>query len=144
MFCLLIYLKSWKILLAFPLYLLAFFSYLGTNIILPLFTCIIIYYCWIFNNKLHTKYYLLFLFMSLLVLVLYIVHLPNDIGGGRISELLNPQSSLISDSVNWERRESINTPFMNLFINKYENSAKIFVNGYLNAFSPTYLFSKGE
>jgi 4-amino-4-deoxy-L-arabinose transferase-like glycosyltransferase len=144
MFALLLYLRSWKILFAFPFYILSFYSYLGTNIILPLFTTIIVFYSWIINKKKSTKYYVLFIVLAFLILLFYAIHLPNDIGGGRTSELLNPNLPTIVSDVNWNRRESVQTPVMDLFINKYENSARIFINQYLEAFSPTYLFSTGE
>ncbi len=144
MLVLLLYVRSWKILLAFPFYILSFYSYLGTNIILPLFTLLTIFYAWLLNNKRFTKYYLALIFLTLLVFVVYIIHLPNDIGGGRTKELITPNLPTVSQSVNWDRRESIHTPFTSLFINKYINSGMMIVNQYLGAFSPMYLFSKGE
>lgn len=144
MFAALLYLKSWKILLAFPLYLLSFFSYIGTPVVLPLFTTVIILYNWLSNNKKSAKYYLIFLVLAFATLTFYFIHLPNDVGGGRISQILSPNSPVIVSEVNWNRRESITTPFTGLFINKYEDSIKTFASQYLGVFSPVYLFSKGE
>lgn len=143
-FALLLYLKSWKILLALPIYILSFYSYLGTNIILPLFTTVTLFYSWILNKKKYTKYYVLFIVTIFILFGFYIIHLPNDIGGARVGELLTPNLQTIVSEVNWNRRESINTPVTDIFINKYENSAKLFINQYLGAFSPIYLFSQGE
>ena len=144
MLALLLYLKSWKILLAFTFYILSFYSYLGTNIILPFFTTISVFYSWLLNKKKYTRYYVLFVVLAFIVYFIYIIHLPNDIGGQRTSQLLTPNSPTIVSDVNWNRRESIQTPVMDLFINKYEYSAKIYIHQYLGAFSPTYLFSRGE
>ncbi|MCX6791865.1 MAG: hypothetical protein NT149_02405 [Candidatus Gottesmanbacteria bacterium] len=144
MFALLLYVKSWKILLALPMYILSFYSYLGTNIILPLFTGMVVFYSWLINGKKFVSYYVLFVIAAFLILVVYVIHLPNDSGGNRTNELLSPNLVKMANEVNWNRRESIQTPVMGFFINKYENTIKIFVNQYLDAFSPTYLFSKGE
>jgi len=144
MFAALLYFKSWKILLAFPLYFLSFFSYIGTPVVLPLFTIILVIYNWIVHNRKSTKYYVIFLVLVFATLIFYMVHLPNDVGGNRVSQILSPNSSVIADDVNWNRKESINTPFSGIFINKYENSMKTFVSQYFAAFSPVYLFSQGE
>jgi len=144
MLAILLYSKSWKILFALPIYILSFYSYLGTNIILPVFTIITLVYSWILNKKQNLNIYILFTVVISILLVFYIVHLPNDIGGNRTSELLTPNSQSIASEVNWNRRESIKTPAMGLFINKYEDSARLFISQYLGAFSPVYLFSQGD
>jgi len=144
MFALLLYVKSWKILLAFPIYILSFYSYIGTPIVLPLFTTSIIIYCWLINKKKSTKYYFLFLLLAFSLLLFYMFNLKNDIGRNRIVEIINPNLPSITNDVNWNRRESISTPVMSLFINKFEASFKIFTSQYLGAFSPQYLFSEGE
>jgi hypothetical protein len=144
MFALLLYLRSWKILLALPLYFLSFFSYIGTPIVLPLFTALAVFYSWLLNKRKATKYYLLFMLVAFLILIFYVLHLSNDIGGGRTEQLLTPNNPSIVSDVNWSRRESIATPLSGIFINKYENAIKMFSSQYLNAFSPNYLFSRGE
>lgn len=144
MFALLLYVKSWKILLAFPLYILSFYSYLGTNIILPFVSIITVMYCWLLNKKKYTGYYILLIVLVFILYAGYIIHLPNDLGGQRTDQILMPNSPMVVKSINLSRQNSIQSPLMNIFINKYEQSAKIFVNQYLGAFSPVYLFSTGE
>jgi 4-amino-4-deoxy-L-arabinose transferase-like glycosyltransferase len=144
MFAALLYFKSWKILLAFPLYILSFFSYIGTPVVLPLFTVLLVLYNWLANNRKSTRYYIIFLVLAFATLILYTIHLPNDVGGNRVSQILSPNSPAIVSEVNWNRKESISTPFSGFFINKYENSIKTFISQYFEAFSPVYLFSNGE
>jgi len=144
MFALLLYLKSWKILFAFPFYILSFYSYMGTNLILPLFTVIIVFYSWIINKKQSTRYYVTFVVLAFVLLLFYVVHLHNDLGGGRISQILNPDSAAIANEVNLNRKESVKTPFTDIFINRYSVSVRVFVSQYVGAFSPDYLFSSGE
>lgn len=144
MFALLLYLKSWKILLALPFYFLSFYSYIGTPVILPLFTTIIIFYSWLTSNRKSTIFHMLFLLFSIATLVFYIVHLPNDIGANRSSQLLSPNTPIVATKVDWYRRQSIQTPITQLFINKYEDTAKTFASQYFKVFSPDYLFIKGE
>jgi hypothetical protein len=144
MYALLLYVRSWKILLIFPCYFLSFYSYIGTPVILPLFTFIIVFYVWNINHRKDTFWYAIFLLMCVATLFVYIIHMPNDIGGGRTSQLLTPSAISVGQSVDYLRRESMQTPFTNIFINKYGQSLKLFISQYLSVFSFSYLFAKGE
>jgi hypothetical protein len=144
MFALLLYSKSWRILLAIPLYIFSFYSYMGIQLVLPLFTTLIVFYCWIINKKFYTKYYVSIIIIIFIILGFFIFRLPNTVGGNRSALLLNPNMGIFSKEVNWSRRESIMTGLSSIFINKYNSAFQLFSSQYLKSFSPSYLFLNAD
>lgn len=140
-YCLLIF-KGWKILLAFLPLFIAFFSYVGTKLILLPFALVTIIYVW-YQNKKDWKMYLL-LFIFCIALVGYYTFSILHASKSRINELATPNTQSIVTLVNRERRLSINTPLTSIFSNKYVLFGKYSLEKYLNAFSPSFLFLNGD
>jgi 4-amino-4-deoxy-L-arabinose transferase-like glycosyltransferase len=144
MLLLLLYAESWYIVFLFGFYILSFYSYIGTKLILPFFSAFSIFYVWLKHNKRWTQYYLLLLLGIITSFSLYLIYLPNNIDNRRMNELLSPATTKIVNSVNFYRKQAIQTPLASVFINKYLETGSIFMQQYVNAFSPEFLFIKGE
>ncbi|OGH24792.1 MAG: hypothetical protein A3B47_00265 [Candidatus Levybacteria bacterium RIFCSPLOWO2_01_FULL_39_24] len=141
----LLYSKSWRILLSFIPLFLAFYSYIGTKIIFLPFVIIAAFFSWhILNNKKYTKYYLTLIIACLFLFIFFLQSLNSGNAGKRLSEIYTPWSQSIAEKVNLDRKLSINSPINNLIINKYTVFAKDFLNKYLGAFSPQYQFITGD
>ena len=123
---------------------LAFNSYIGTKVLLLPFIIISSYFLWKFNKK-NGKHYFITVLASLLITLNFIITLPNQSVGKRISELVTPNSSRISDQVNLERQQSIQSKSINyLLTNKYTVYAKNFTQKYFYNFSTDILFLEGD
>jgi len=123
---------------------LAFNSYIGTKILFFPFITIISFYLWQLNKK-NGKQYLIVLLFSLLVTINFIITLPNQVIGGRVSELATPFSQEVADQVNLERRQSVQSnPLKIILTNKYTVYAKNFTQKYLYNFSTDILFLEGD
>jgi len=144
MFAILLYANSWRIMLAFPFYILSLYSYIGTPVVLPFFALIGAVHSWLTNQKKYPGYYLFFLLLCGVTMLVYMIRLPNDVGGNKSSQLLSPYSESVSSSVNFERTLTIPSRVTSVFINKYENVFRRFIVQYAGAFSPAYLFVRGE
>jgi len=143
--CLLIYLKGWWLLLTFPFFFLAFFTYLGTKIIFPLFVLTVCFYSWhVVNRKKFTKQYLILILLSLLPLAWFLLSMKTQPVGSRISELFSPFSQVVVQTVDNERRLSMITPVAAIFSNKLVVFLKLSLEKYLGIFSPDFLFLHGE
>lgn len=122
---------------------LAFNSYIGTRIIYFPFVLISSFYLWKFFNKKFRKYYILVSIFSFLITLNFVVSLPSQSIGSRISELWTPNSQKIISQVNDERRQSLQPP-ITLLTNKYTIYFRNFFEKYLNNFSPSVLFLNGD
>lgn len=134
--------KGWKILLAFPFLFIAFYSYLGTKLIYLPFIFITIFYSWyIVNKKKFVRQYLALLALSLLPFVFFI---SSVFSTQRAGELSTPFSSSIAETIDYERKLSVQNPLTNVFSNKIVVYTKVSLEKYLNAFSPKFLFINGD
>lgn len=141
-FYILLIANRWKILLAFPAFFIAFYSYIGIKILLLPFAFVIIAFAWYRNKKYKNQY--IVLFSLCVVLFTYyafsILHAP----GARLNELATPNMNNITSLVNGERRLSIHTPLTTVFSNKYVVFGKYALDKYFNTFSPNFLFLNGD
>ena len=133
--------KGWKILLVFPLALLAFYSYIGTKLIFLPFMLLVIIYAYFLNNKKYLKQYVLLFLLCALFLTFFIFRIG---GGGRTSEIVTPNSTQIVQKVDELRKTTIRTPIMNLYENKYFVYSEVLTKNLFNVFSPYYLFAGGD
>ncbi|MDD2224588.1 MAG: hypothetical protein PHP97_00285 [Candidatus Shapirobacteria bacterium] len=123
---------------------LAFNSYIGTKILLFPFITISSYFLWKFNNK-NGQHYLIAVLASLLITLNFIITLPSQSVGNRVSELATPNSPQIVNQVNLERQQSIQSKPLNyLLTNKYTAYLKNFNQKYLYNFSTDILFLEGD
>lgn len=136
--------RKWYILVAFPLFLLGFYSYIGTKLILIPFVAITSYYSWRFiNNKKYTKQYLILATLCLMLLFSYIIQTFTS-GKNRVSEISNPFMPSITTTVDYQRKQSLDTPFNGIFSNKFTVFTDYSIEKYINTFSPNFLFLSGD
>lgn len=144
-FYLLISLKGWKLLFAFPFLFLAFFSYLGTKLIFLPFLLVVCFYSWFFINKRKfTRQYFVLVLLSLCVFGWFLFSLQRQPVKARTVELLTPFHSLVTQRVDSERRLSTGNTLNLLFANKPVVFTKILLEKYLGIFSSNFLFLYGE
>ena len=138
-------LKGWKILLAFPVLILGFYSYIATKLILLPFLFVVLIYCYfyVYKKKYLKQYVVLFLLCAAFVF-LYFVSLKLNPETSRLGEIFTPFNSAISSQVDAIRKTSIQTPFTNLFENKYTYYANYMIIKTFKIFSADYLFVRGD
>ena len=137
--------KGWRILLAFPFLVAAFYSYIATKLIfLPFVFIIIIYVFIIINKKKYLKQYLALFTLCILFVVFFVVSLKLNPQTARLNELLTPFDPAISREVDGIRKTSIQNPLIEIFVNKYTVFANIVVTKTLKSFSFDYLFVYGD
>lgn len=123
---------------------LAFNSYIGTKILFFPFILISSYFLWKFNKK-NGKQYLIAIIASFLITLNFIITLPNQSVGNRVSELATPNSQKIIDQVILERQQSLQTrPLKFLLTNRYTVYIRNFTQKYLYNFSTDILFLEGD
>jgi 4-amino-4-deoxy-L-arabinose transferase-like glycosyltransferase len=143
-FLLLLYLKNWKILLAFIPLFIAFYCYIATKIILIPFVFITSYFGWIVNQKKYLKYYVLVCLAGIILTAGFIFSLRTNTTAVRLSEISTPFSNNLTQEVNKERNLSVTNPLTPVFSNKVALYIRDFSQKYAEAFSPDYLFFSGD
>ena len=137
--------RGWKILYAFPLFLLAFYSYIGTKLIFLPFIVIAVLYCYCaIHKKQFTKQYVVLLILALLTTLFFAFQLQQKPDSSRLSEIILPTHPAITQHVDMLRKVSISSPLTNLLINKVTIYLQIVMTNFLNIFNPTYLFAHGD
>jgi len=143
-FLIVIYSKGWRILFAFPILLIAFYTYIGTKIIFIPFVICISLFSWLFiNNKKYTKQYISLFLLSIGLFFFYFVNqtLHNN---SRLSEVFTPFNSQVAEEFISQRKLSLNNPFMGIASNKITVFLRQSTEKYLNTFSPQLLFLYGD
>ncbi|MCJ7792949.1 MAG: hypothetical protein MUP45_03150 [Candidatus Marinimicrobia bacterium] len=144
-FYLIIISRGWKILLAFPFLFLAFYSYIGTKIVIVPFVLTTCFFSWwVINKKKFLKQYLILTLLSLLLFSGFLISFQHQPTGIRTKELLSPFHPSIANMVDAEQRTSVDSPLTRIFNNKLVIFSKLFVEKYLGIFSANFLFLFGE
>lgn len=136
--------KKYRILLAFPFFALAFFSYIGTKVLYIPFAATTIFYSWWINKKKYLKQYIILSILCLIPLIYFLLSIKGYSVGLRTGELISLNSSSIVNTVNIERKATIQHPFSNLFVNKLTVLGRNVIDNYLEVFSTNYLFLYGD
>lgn len=141
--------KGWKLAIPFVLFIFAFFSYHGGKFIfLPVILFTVIYKSYTEKIKLlKSKSLMLFLVAAFITAFAFLIisqKIPNSSVSTRSGELFFNNMDQITSVVNGKRRQSIDNPLTKIFVNKFTETVKIFINKYLVAFSPDVLFTKGD
>ena len=144
-FYILLIARRWKILIAFVPLFLAFYSYMGTKLILIPFVAILSFYSWYFiHKKQFGKQYLTLCALSLFLFLFFLSTVQSQSTGSRLSEISSPANPAIAKAVDIERKLAIKTPLAVAFSNKPVVWAKESVSKYLKVFSTEHLFVTGE
>lgn len=144
-FYILLIAQKWKILLSFPFFVLAFYSYIGTKIILLPLMFLTSWYCYYYiHKKKFLKYYAGLLTLGTVLIVFFFLQVHSGAQASRLSEIALPNHPAIADQVNNARKLTIHNPLTPLFDNKYTFFVKNVVSLFLDVFSPSYLFMHGD
>jgi len=136
--------KGWKILFAFPIFILAFYSYIATKVIFFPFLLIAVAYVYLIkNNKKFGKQYLSLLALSFSFVLIFIGLLQAS-GTSRLGDILLPNSPAVVEQVDNIRKLSIHSPLSSVFINKFVVYFQTLIIRFVNAFSASYLFLYGD
>lgn len=128
------------------LFVLGFLSYLGAKPIFPFLIILAVIYRWFFDPQKNKKQLTSILILGISVFVLYCLILPKSMAGARLNETNDStQSQLITNTVNEERRISLEIPiFRDYLINKISIKLRFYTEKYLEAFSPKNIFFRGD
>jgi len=137
---------SWKMFYGFLFFLAGFLSYLGAKLLfLPLILVVLFFkYYFLEKGKGEIKPYVYLGALAFFIVLLYYLTFPFQPAGSRTGELLLFDTNSLSSVVNDERRQSISNAALGLFSNKATVFAKRAANTYIEAFSTSFLFAKGE
>ena len=132
-----------KIFLSLPAFLLGFYSYHATKLFFLFYICLLIIF--FFKNKLARKYQLLTFIFGILLIFLSFWYVGSTQNVTRQDVFIWNNVQAIANEVNLERQFS-NAPFIfrEIFSNKISLSLSAIRENYLFAFSPEFLFLKGE
>lgn len=136
--------NSWGILWSLVPLLLAFYSYIGTKLILIPFVILTVILVYRKGTRGTYKPYIVLILASIVLTAGYLVLLTTSPAGSRISELVLPSSPAVAARVNEIRQTSIQSPLLPLFVNKYTAYVQIISSKLFRIFSPAYLFVEGD
>src|SRR3989344_3421303 len=147
MFCLiaiylLLRLRRIYVLLAFIPLFLAFYTYIGSKLIVLPLSIICIFYAWKYVSE--RKY--LIHYLTLLGMVIFLIYAPFFLlnSTNRSSEVLSPSHQSVAKRVDYERKQSVVSPLRSIFSNKLTTFGREFEEKYLGVFSIDYLFLHGD
>lgn len=134
-----------KILLAVPIFVLAFYTYIAMKLlIVPFVLVTLVYLHWSNKNKTNSIYYLWTGIGIIIFVCLYATIIFSNPHASRISEILTPNSRELQESVDGIRKVSIRNGLVDMFENKYVLWAKIVASKIVKSFSSELLFVKGD
>jgi hypothetical protein len=137
-----LHLKSWKILWLLVPYFLAFHGYLGMMTLFVPYIGVLAWYGYKHvNDSKYAKQYIIVLCISMLFVVRYAWVIMHQTGN-RTAEVFSPNS--VSLEVDRQRKESMSSPAVSLYVNKPTVYLETALSKYLNAFSPEILFLRGD
>ena len=140
---LLLTLDKWLLTTLFPITA-AFYSYIGTKVIVFPFVLIISIYAYQhFHHR--NLFKLLFIsFYTFLLCLIFFVNLKNSSVGQRTVELVTPWSPQIIAQVEQLRSQTFTTKITPVFTNKFTVYSQFVLSKWFNSFSPNLLFIKGD
>lgn len=137
--------KGRKILWSIPILAFAFYAYVGTKLIFFPFVLISVLYSYFYvNNKKYRKEYLIVLVFSLALVLFFVLSLKLNPASSRIGEIASISDPTISSEVDAMRKASIQSSFMNLFVNKTTVFTGILLTKFFKSLSFDYLFVTGD
>jgi len=144
-FYILLIAKKWKILWAFPFFLLAFYSYIGTKLLfLPFIVLMVIYCYFVVHKKQYAKHYLTLIGLACVTVFFFFFQLQHQPTASRLSEIITPDNAYIVSQVDGVRKQSMQNPVTTLFENKMTDYSRIIILNFFNIFNPSYLFANGD
>lgn len=137
--------KGWKLLLALPLLILAFYSYIATKLIfLPVVFVFCVFCYFVVHKKRFLKQFLVLLGACTIFVGFFIFQLQTNAGTSRMSEILTPAYPQIASQVDYLRKNTVNTPLLSFYENKLSIFGDLMLNNLSEVFSLKYLFLNGD
>jgi hypothetical protein len=148
--------KSYKILWSLPIFLIGFFQYQGLKVVfVPLILTTVIYSIKLHNLNFDLKNFVvsckkitphvIVIFFSIALFLFYLLKNYVSPDQARVkNDLVFSDKVKISTIVNTDRQQSLNSPLISIFVNKYSASSKLIFQQYLESFSPVNIFATGE
>lgn len=131
----------WSILL----FILAFYSYIGTKIILlPIVVLTSLFVMKEFPDRKNKKKITLLLFVIVIFLSFFVYNLFFAHGPTRLSEIIQINDPVITQVVDSMRKISIRSPLVDVFVNKYTIASTIVVTKFFRTLSFDFLFAYGD
>ncbi len=137
--------KGKYLLWSLPLFMLAFYSYIGTKIILlPIVFITCVYVLKTFPDR-RNKKNIIILFLTIIIFLSFFVYsLSVAKGSTRLSEIIQVNDPVISQTVDSMRRVSIRSPLVDVYVNKYTIMSSIIITKLLKTLSFNFLFVYGD
>lgn len=137
--------KGRYLLWSIPLFILAFYSYIGTKIILfPIVFLTSVYLLKEHPSAKNKKRIAILLVTMLIFLAFFIFSLFFSSAPTRISEILQVNDPVVAQTVDAVRKVSIRSPIVDVFVNKYTITLTIIVTKLLKTLSFDFLFAHGD
>lgn len=128
-----------------PLYMLAFYSYIGTKIILlPIILVMSLYVIKEFPDRQNKKKIGILLCIVSIFLGFFIYSLFATRNPTRLSEIISLSDPVISQTVDTIRKVSIRSSLVDVYVNKYTILSSIVLTKLSRVFSSDYLFAYGD
>lgn len=134
-------LKNWKILWSIPLFILGFLSYFSAKTLLLPIIVVTIFTFRFLRPKKSLGPITTVTISIIFFLIIYTPLLQTSTAGTRFQELKNQN---VADLVNLKRRTAIDTPFNQIFENKFTEDLRIRLIASLGTISPNLLFLNGQ
>jgi 4-amino-4-deoxy-L-arabinose transferase-like glycosyltransferase len=132
------------ILLSILAFLLGFYSYIGTKIILIPFVLVSIFLAYRLNGKKYQKQYAVIGIIGILFTLFFLIQVTTTTTGSRMSEIFLPTNSTIAPEVDRIRKSSIPSWLTQVYANKITIYVQILITKLYRIFSLTYLFLEGD
>jgi len=138
-------LRGPKLLLTLIPLFLAFYNYIGTKLLfIPFIIVSTIGIWWMVRKKKDTKWYLLVMVGAFLLFVQFIIGLRSTSASLRMDQIFTPFYKDIASDVNLQRRLTLASPLVTIFVNKPMVYLKELCIKFFGAFNPLILFTNGE
>ncbi len=132
-----------KLLYAFPLFILGFYSYIGTKILFIPFIILALIVSKLVNKKLSSRSVLIMCILAVVFVGFFMSQLKLS-GQSRLSDILLPTSPEFAKQVDSIRKISIPSPLLSLMVNKATLFGEHLLHKLFRIFSASYLFADGD
>jgi hypothetical protein len=136
--------KNRKILWSFIPIVLAFYSYIGTKLILIPFVVLAAFLAYLQHGRKYKTQYAVFCLMSVIFVLGFVVLIKTSPTGSRISELVLPNSPLVTARANEIRKTMASSSLLPFMTNNYVVYVQMISAKLARIFSPSYLFVDGD
>ncbi len=144
-FYMLLVLKEKKILLAIPVFFLAFYSYVGDKVsFLPFVFAVALFSYFFVNKRKYLKEYLAVLVSCVVLVIIFAVAVFTSSGPSRTGELISINALQITNEVDYVRNITMESFLKPIFENKFTIFSRIILTKLLKSFSFDYLFVSGD